>query len=196
LDEAVIHLQRALELQPDFPNALNNLGVAFVQMKKIEPALALFQKAVQLQRDLVEAHNNLGRLQLQNGNVSEAIVEYQAALRFRPDDPDALCNLAWVLAACPRATFRDGSRAVELASQANRISRPSPAILGTLAAALAEEGQYSNAVATVQEALSLADAQSNPELARRLRSQLNQFEAGLPIRDNSMTPDMDRSAAP
>ena len=185
MDEAIPHLQKAVELQPDFPNALNNLGVAFVQKGKATEAMQLFQKALDLNPDFVEAHNNLGRLQLQQGKVREAIAHYRAALKLRPDDVDTLSNLAWVLATWPEPAERDGAEAIALAQRANALSGGrSPTALGTLAAAYAETGHFADAVAAARRALDLAQSQSDVALADMLRSQLKLHEAGAPVRDN------------
>jgi tetratricopeptide (TPR) repeat protein len=184
VDEAIAHLQKAVDLLPEYPNALNNLGVALVHKGKAAAAMALFQKAVDLQPDFAEAHNNLGKLQLQKGNVREAVAHYQTALKLQPDDPDTLSNLAWVLATWPEASVRNGSRAMELAQRANELSGDqSPVVLGTLAAACAEAGQFAEAMATARLALQLAESQSNPELAGSLRSQITLYQAGTPFRD-------------
>jgi len=186
LDEAITHLQRAVDLLPEYPNALNNLGVALIQRGKAAAAMALFQKAVDIQPDFAEAHNNLGKLQLQQGKVREAVAHYETALKLQPDDPDTLSNLAWVLATWSEASVRNGSKAMELAQRANELSDgQSPMILGTLAAADAEGGRFSEAVTAARRALRLADSQSNPKLADSLRSQITLYQANIPFRDAS-----------
>ena len=62
------------------------------------------------------------------------------------DDEHLLNNFAWVLATSPDDEFRDGKRAVELATKAaEQTNYETPHILSTLAAAYAETGDFENA---------------------------------------------------
>ena len=57
--------------------------------------------------------------------------------------PDALNNLAWILAANPDPQARNGRKAVELAQRACKLTGfKQPLMVGTLAAAYAEAGFY------------------------------------------------------
>jgi len=77
---------------------------------------------------------------------------------------------------------------LELAQQAERLSGGTvPAILGTLAAAQAECGQFPEAVATAQRALELACAQTNSAQVHALRAQIELYRANTPLRDTGQT---------
>ena len=67
LDEAIEHYQKALQLDPDLPEAQLNLGNALMEQGKTEQGIAHIQKAVQLKPDYAEAHNNLGGYLLRAG---------------------------------------------------------------------------------------------------------------------------------
>ena len=56
-----------------------------------------------------------------------------------------------------------------------------PTVLGTLAAAYAEAGKFTEAVATVRRALQWAG--SNSAMAGKLRADLALYQAGAPFRD-------------
>ena len=58
-----------------------------------------------------------------------------------------------------------------------------PAILGTLAAAYAEAGRFSEAVETAKRALALATRHDRTELLDALRTQLKSYKAGKPYRE-------------
>jgi tetratricopeptide (TPR) repeat protein len=91
-------------------------------------------------------------------------------------------NLAWVLATGSEASLRNGGKALELARSANLLTGgENPIILHTLAAAYAETGRFSEAVATAEHALRLAEAQSNAALAGALQSELIFYQAGSPL---------------
>jgi hypothetical protein len=74
-----------------------------------------------------------------------------------------------------------------LAQRANELSGGrNPRIIGTLAVAYAEAGQFAAAAAAVQRALPFAAGEGNATLAGSLRSQLALFQAGSPFRDPSL----------
>jgi protein O-mannosyl-transferase len=191
VDQAMALFQKVLEIQPDYADAHHNLGTALLQKGRVDDAIVKFQKTLEIRPDDAPAHNDLGRALLQKGRVDEAIAQFQKALEIRPDFPLAQNNLghtAWVLATSPQASVRNGARAVELAQQAERLSEGrNPVILGTLAAAYAEVGRFTDAVATAQQALQLANAQSNAALANALQQHIGLYQAGLPFHGTSST---------
>jgi tetratricopeptide (TPR) repeat protein len=192
-DQAIAHFQAALRLQPNLAAAHSNLANALFSKGYVDDALAHFQQALKLQPNLAEAHNGLANALLQKGRVAEATTHYQAAVAAVPNHPYLLNNLAWVLATCPDASIRDGARAVQLAQQAERLSGgKDPALLGTLAAAYAETGQFTDAVATARSALKLANAQTNTAQIETLRRRLKLYESGSPFRDTELTPREDQ----
>ncbi len=182
VDEAIAHFQRALQINPDYAEAHVNLGFTLLAMGNVDEAISQFQKALQIKPNYAEAHVNLGIALLKLGNVGEAISHFQKALQIKPDYPEAQNDLAWVLAACPQVSLRNGNKAVELALRANQLTdNGNPIFLGTLAAAYAEAGRFPEAVATAQRALRLAETQSNTGLADAIQSQIKLYQAGIPF---------------
>ena len=87
------------------------------------------------------------------GKFAEALQEYREAARLYPNDPMALNNLAWSLAANPRQELRNGKEAVQLASRAVELTGQQQGVfIGTLAAAYAEDGQFAKAVEMAKKA--------------------------------------------
>jgi Zn-dependent protease with chaperone function len=85
----------------------------------------------------------------------KALSAYENVIRIDSKNVHALNNLAWLLATCPDAQFRDGVRALELAFIAVSLKRE-PFILDTYAEALAANNRNAEAVEAAKEALSLA----------------------------------------
>jgi spermidine synthase len=109
--------------------------------------------------------------------------ERREAMRLRPNDAALLNDTAWMLATNPNASIRNGTEAVELAERALKLSVGNePAILDTLAAAYAEAGRFSEAVAAANKALDLATQRHQETLADRLRARLTLYKAGKPFR--------------
>ncbi len=189
VDEAIARFQQALAIQPDLYLAHNSLGNALLQKGRVDEALDHFQAALKLRPDFAEAHNNLGNALLRKGQVKEAIAQYQAAIETQPANAFLRSNLAWVLATCPEPAIRNGARAVELAQAAERLSGGQHAlVLGTLAAAYAEVGRFTEAVAKAQRALELATAQADTAQVEAFRARLALYQAGSPFRDTGLLP--------
>ncbi len=81
------------------------------------------------------------------------------------------------------ASIRNGDKALKFADRANRLSGgKDPAILRTLAAAYAEKGRFTEATATAESGLQLANAQDNLALAKILEGDLAHYRANAPVR--------------
>jgi Tfp pilus assembly protein PilF len=177
---AVADFEKAVELQPIYPEAYYNLGRAFQDNNQPDVALEAFKRALDLDPNVAEIHYRMANAFLQLGKNGEAISHYSQALQLNPGLDDAAYRLAWLLATCPDRSLRDGPKAVALARRASEHSHnQNPVILGTLAAAYAETGQLSEAAATAQRASQLALAQKNNALAGALESQWRQYKNGL-----------------
>jgi hypothetical protein len=61
-------------------------------------------------------------------------------------------------------------------------------MLGTLAAAYAESGQFPKAVAAAEEAHDLATAQNESKLAKELTERLKAYRAGSLYRESHVAP--------
>ncbi len=178
-DEAIAHYQKALALQPNDTGARHNLGSALIHEGEVQEAIAQFQKVLDIQPDSAEAHNDMADAFAGLGREKEAIQNWEKALASRPQYMPALNNLAWALATNPDASLRDGAKAVQLARQANEISNNrNPLILRTLAAALAEDGQYGEAATMAGLALQQAAIQHNTQLMNNIEAQSKFYESG------------------
>jgi tetratricopeptide (TPR) repeat protein len=181
MDQAIAHYESALKAQPDYVEALTGLGNAYYAKGDTYHALIEYQKTIELRPDLPEVQNNVGNILLQNGNVTEAISHYQEALKIQPDYVNSLTALAWLLSTAD-SSIRDGTKAVELAGKANRLSGgEDPRILGTLAAAFAEAGRFPEAMETVGHALRQATTANNTGMINDLNAQLMFYRAGRPL---------------
>jgi protein O-mannosyl-transferase len=133
----------------------------------------------------VATRNDLGIFLVQNGDVRGGIEQWEASLQTDPNDGNALNNLAWVLATYPVDGIRNGKRAVELATKASLLPGGSaPIVLRTLAAAYAEAGDFTNAVAMGQRAMDAAVMQRESSLATTLRHELDLYQARTPYRES------------
>ena len=80
LQEAKLLYEEILSLDPDYVDALNNLGVIHIHDKDYSAARAYFSKAVLLKPDYVDSHYNLACLHALEGELSQSIVHLQKAV--------------------------------------------------------------------------------------------------------------------
>jgi Flp pilus assembly protein TadD len=139
------------------------------------------QEVLKTKPDNVEAHFVMGVALEKQGNITEAISHYHHAINGEQTAILPLNNLAWILATHPNPSIRDGTQAIKLAQEAERISGgQNPTILDTLAAAYAEAGRFEEATETARRALALSAAQQSAALSAALRERLRLYQAGTP----------------
>jgi len=179
LTEAEEHFVQALRIRPDFPYAEINYAAALGRQGKVEEGISRLLRLLKKHPSDEEARCGLGLLLLQKGDVSAAIEQYQQALLLKPEDADAMNNLAWIRAANPKASFRNGEEAVGFAQRACELTRfRKPVMIGTLAAALAEAGRFPEAIAAGEKAQAVAKELGQLEVADRNGKLLQLYRAG------------------
>ena len=95
--EAQNAYHKAIELNPDFPDAYYNLGNIFRDFRNFKAAENFYRKAIKLNPDLENAHINLGVLLRDIGKLKEAELSIRQAINLNPDFPDSYYNLGLIL---------------------------------------------------------------------------------------------------
>lgn len=93
-EDAVSEFKEALKTEPDNSTILNNLGLAYLSMERVQEARASLQKALRLRPDYPEALNNYGLLLAGMGEHSKAVGYYEKALKLKPGYADPHLNIA------------------------------------------------------------------------------------------------------
>ncbi|MGD0259054.1 MAG: tetratricopeptide repeat protein [Verrucomicrobiota bacterium] len=183
LDAALGRFMTAACLKPEDADAHENLGLCFARLGKPDEAAAHFEEVVRL-RPNAQAYYELGRVQLTQAKTREAAASYQEAVKLGPNWPAALNNLAWILATASDPQLRDGAEAIKLATRACTLTEFKEAVLvGTLAAAYAESGQFQEAVLTAERARELAASAGKKELAEKNRQLVELYRSGKPYHE-------------
>lgn len=86
-----------VQLQPNFAEAHNNLGVALKKKGDLDKARESFNRALELRRDYSEAWSNRGWVYVEQKKWSEAQRDFEQALKIHPQDEGALYGLSQVL---------------------------------------------------------------------------------------------------
>ena len=183
-DGAIEQFSEVLRLQPKHEPAWLQLGIARAGQGKLAEAVEALSAALRIAPDDAVAHYHLASALSGQHNIKEAIPHYRKALKTLPDFPEALNNLAWILAAHPDPQVRNGREAVDLAERACQLTEyKQPIMVGTLAAAYAETGRFAEAVTTAEKAKTLAEQSNQMELAAKNRTLLELYRSGQPGRD-------------
>ncbi len=85
---------KVLALDPANPEALANLGLAYVRLGDLPKAVVAFDRAVKLNPNAASARLNLGAIYLEYLNYRDAEKQYKAALAIEPDNLEALTGYA------------------------------------------------------------------------------------------------------
>jgi len=128
-----------------------------------------------------QAHANLGLALSRQRKFEGAAYHNAEAVRLNPGDSYACNNYAMIMAACPDATYRDGKRAVEIATRACELTQWKKSdFLDTLAAAYAEAGDFNAAVKWETRAIEILADERNRDA---FRSRLLLYQAKKPFRE-------------
>jgi tetratricopeptide (TPR) repeat protein len=91
LDEAMRECFRAIEIDPEFGNPYNDIGVYLMQQDRLDEAIPWLEKAKHAPRYEPRQfpYMNLGRIYLRLGRWWDALREFEGGVRAAPDDPGA-----------------------------------------------------------------------------------------------------------
>lgn len=85
LDDARKYYERAVKLNPQYAEAINNLGTIFYAKKSYRRAIEQYKKALRITPDSASILSNLGTAYFARKNYQEASKAYQAALAADPE---------------------------------------------------------------------------------------------------------------
>jgi len=92
-ETALTSCDRALEVQPDYPDVNNLRAVIFLNRKMYEPALNALEREIEIDGNLVFAYNILGKMSLMFKDQVSATQFFQKVLTVNPHDPTAKFHL-------------------------------------------------------------------------------------------------------
>ncbi|MGP8198483.1 MAG: tetratricopeptide repeat protein, partial [Limisphaerales bacterium] len=150
VDEAMVHYQKALQINPGYSTGHNNLGNAFRQKGRVDEAITQYEQALQIDPDNEEFCYNLGNMLGQNGRVDEAITHFRRALEINPNFAEAENNLGTALQ-------QEGKLDEAICHFRSALQiRPDYALAqNNLGGALLQKGEVDEAVFHLQKALQL-----------------------------------------
>ncbi|MGH7795698.1 MAG: tetratricopeptide repeat protein [Candidatus Binatia bacterium] len=88
LNEAIAQCEIAIEIDPEFGNPYNDIGVYLMQQQRSDDAIPWLERAKSAKRYEPRhfPYINLGRIYLTKGMIQKALEEFGGALEINPDD--------------------------------------------------------------------------------------------------------------
>lgn len=155
LEEALYYLQLATANQgPDaIGSTLLCLADAVSLLGGRDQAIGWYESALAIEPNLAVMQADFGHQIRLPDRQPQLVIRLREALAATPDDPVVANRLAWVMATSENVAVRDVTKALGLARLACRgEGERNPHYLDTLAAALANGGQFSEAERTAARA--------------------------------------------
>ena len=138
-ERAAFCFARALELRPQTPEIVRNLGATLQILGRTGEAIECYRRFLEKSSGTAEIHYNLGNALADSGALADAIAEYRKALALAPRWTEAHINLGLALDA---AGDLDGAAAQYEKGSALRL----------LATAMADQGRTAEAAAAYSRA--------------------------------------------
>ncbi len=180
-EEAVTHLQAAVKSSPEDQGARFLLAQSLVKTGRGEEARAEFARVVEADPANEDALLALVKILLAKKEYAQARAVLEKGHAEFPRKGLTASTLAYLLAASPQRDLRDGRRALELAQSVwDATAQPTHGAL--VALALAELGRCDEAADWTRRMLTLASQQHNPDLAAKLKTELDRYEKTRPCR--------------
>jgi protein O-GlcNAc transferase len=148
--DAIEKLTEAIQLQPNFPEAHHQLGVAHHAAGDYSAAFACIRTALQQRPRYAVALNSLGITYQATGDYPRAMESFRAALAIQGDLQWALINLGTLLSAGGK-----DAEAIEMLQRAVRIDPKHAGAHNNLGAALRQAGRLDEAMVEYSEAIKL-----------------------------------------
>ncbi len=93
---AIAAFEKVLEIDPEMPEAIYNIGVAHENLGQMNRAVTFYKKAVELQTSAVEPYQALATIYTANQQWPEAMAMLLEAEKLQPDDVATLFDLGAV----------------------------------------------------------------------------------------------------
>ena len=112
-EAAVRRYERALALDPDYPEAMGRLGMLHFEQQRYDEALIPFQKLVERYPDNAQFHSNLGATLSKLERNDEALRSLERALTLDPTLEAARASREWIRQNMAEPDTTDGADATE-----------------------------------------------------------------------------------
>ena len=167
--QSIEHLDRALELYPDFAEAHSNLGIRYLRLRQYPQAVEHLRKAVELAPACGPAFTNLSAALFELREYPDAEQAARQALRLNGADDKARMLLGLSLAS-------GGGKDEEALRQLKAVATEFPRVRLAIADLLVQQGHPRKAAVELKEYLTAGKVDNRGEV----ETWINRLEQGLP----------------
>ena len=190
LQAAQAAFSEALALRPDYADALMNLADTLQSLGRLGEAVAAYQQALALSPGA--SRSTFGQALRRLGRAEAAIEAYRTDVKHRPDDPDALNNLAAVLADAHNAGEASGSEPISSSELTRRRRGRLEEAAGYCRRAIVLRPDFQEAHSNLGNILRWLDRLTEAETALRRAIALRPSDAGAYNNLGLVLQEMDR----
>lgn len=184
LDEAAPHIAAALAEDPADPEMHQLEGVRLATLGHFDEAITHLEAATKAKPQDDEIQQTLVQAYLDADRPADAVRMLRTIVASAHAPPSATLQLGWLLATCANDAVRNGAEAESLLRPmiTDATDRPIE-VLNALAAAVAEQGRFEEAIQLMSEVVTVAEQRGLPEAVRRdLGSRLALYRQNRPFR--------------
>jgi len=159
---AMDYLEQALEKSPGLIFARNALASQFARKGDTKAAAEHWRTALDINPNELTAIYYLAMVLASHGEHAESISLLRRGMAIAPNSSRLIAAMAWELATAPEDELRNGKEALQLAQRVFSALPNQPQMADVMAAALAETGDFDNAVKLMEKlvASGAGDAQA------------------------------------
>ncbi len=190
-EEALAIYEKAIDIKPDYSQALYGQGKALFQLKKYQKSLIAYDKAIQIQPNYLEAWRNRGFVLVSLKRYPEAIATVDKALQLKNNDPQV-----WQLKGDVFIKIGQYNDAIKSYEQAINLQSDNPELWYKKGSAFQNLKQYEEAITDYKKTVEL---KADHELAwynlGNCAVNLNRYEFALQAYDQAVQYNQNNSAA-
>jgi protein O-mannosyl-transferase len=165
--EGLAQSERAVAIAPDYPEAINGVGVGLAREGRVADAIEKYRRALTIKPAYDDAEANWGVALAQSGDISAAIDHYRRALEINPNNSNANVNWGNALVRLNRY-----DEAISHYQAALRIRADNAEAQHNWGVALAQQKRFAEAIEHFRAALAIepghVEARQYLDLATRL----------------------------
>jgi tetratricopeptide (TPR) repeat protein len=154
-DKSIADYSKAIELAPEAHVNWFHRGIAYRELGQWDKVAADYSELLKRYPDDFNALYWRGVAYANLKQPEKAIHDYSKVIERDPKNASALANLAWLLATCPEAKFRDVKKAVEFAKKAVEMAPKEGTHRKTLGAAQYRAGDWKESIAALEKSMEL-----------------------------------------
>ena len=150
LDDAEFNFKKAIDLNPNYLQALYNLGLILKKKQRFTDAASFFERVIKLKPDFVNGYYSLGLTLIDLGELNNALINLKKVIDLKPQYPQAFFNLGIVL-----RKLGNKIEALKNFQQSINLKPDYTRAYNLIGVTLAELGRYDEALEYFQLAINL-----------------------------------------